>query len=313
MKDRRDKGRQKRLTSRDPSRTVIDASKFSSQVADLAMTLINLLERDAQRKFPKLSFPSDIAAILRQIRGTYNLIRFINADDTRDDNPDYRYPYSLVSLPLIRTMIDGFYNITALLESPARARTFRIDGFFRLRAALAADELHYGNEPGWKHYLEERKEQLELSIRRNELTDPELSDKANRWPLLGAYLKQRLWTRNQDLLSRFLLGKWREYSSISHACYSGLYDLFSFISDDQVPSEKRDQLNEAVDLNVAMHYGRAAGVLLCALSEIQHFFKFDSADIDQRLRDLWEAMVPVYELREFYDYRYNSLLRVRKV
>jgi hypothetical protein len=58
-----------------------------------------------------------------------------------------------------------------------------------------------------------------------------------------------------------------------------------------------------------MHIGRAAGILLCLLTELQHFYKFDDFDIDKRLRKVWMAMIPLYEVRELYDFRYNTILR----
>jgi hypothetical protein len=45
-----------------------------------------------------------------------------------------------------------------------------------------------------------------------------------------------------------------------------------------------------------MHFARAAVIFLCLLTEIQHYFKFEGANIDKRLRDIWTAMLAIYEL-----------------
>lgn len=68
-------------------------------------------------------------------------------------------------------------------------------------------------------------------------------------------------------------------------------------------------MEDASERNIALHFGRAAGLLLCLLTEIQHFFRFDGAEIDKRIGQLWAAMIPMIEIRELYDYRFKGLLR----
>jgi hypothetical protein len=55
-------------------------------------------------------------------------------------------------------MIDGFYNCTALLDDPARARSFRISGLYRKREALRADEAKYCHDPVWEDSLKNSRE-----------------------------------------------------------------------------------------------------------------------------------------------------------
>ena len=46
------------------------------------------------------------------------------------------------------------------------------------------------------------------------------------------------------------------------------------------------------------------------LKKKDNFFRaFDDFDIDKRLRRVWTAMIPIYEVRELYDFRYNTILR----
>ena len=105
------------------------------------------------------------------------------------------------------------------------------------------------------------------------------------------------------------LGLWKEYSSISHASYDALLYLFPYIATDIIPFEKRDEVDDSSIRNMTMHYARAAGILLCLLTEIQDFFKFEGASIDKRLSEIWEAMIPIYEIKELYDLRYKKLLK----
>lgn len=309
LKERAEKNKHERLSTRKPGVTVIDASKFSTPLSELAVTLTYKVEREGSKIFRDSAIPVDTGVILRQLTQTYNLFRFINGDETRFENSAYRQSYSFVILPLVRTMIDGFYNCTALLDAPSRSRAFRISGYYRMRESLQADEARYSDDPLWKEYLIELRQNFEREMRVEGVSNIDLDDKANKWPLLGEYLKNQPDTPHKEMLRKLTLGFWKEYSSISHASYDGLVSLYPFIASDRVPHESRPNLEDAADRHITMHFGRAAGLLLCLLTEIQHFYKFYGADIDKRLGQLWAAMIPIVEIRELYDYRYKDLLR----
>jgi hypothetical protein len=274
--------------------------------------MTNKVEREGEALFPNSTAPHDVSVILRQIRSTYNLICWVNADDIRYGEVGYLLQYSFVILPLVRTMIDGFYNATALLDDPTRARKFRISGYFRKREALRADEARYGSDPEWAASLADTRARLTLTMRVDGFSDADLDDKGNMWPLLGKYLevtKANPDTKHKQLLRHLTLGFWKEYSSVSHASFDGLGEIYPFIATDRLPHEMREQVKIAGLRRITMHIGRAAGLLLCLLTELQHFFRFDDFDIDKRLKAVWEAMVPLYEVRELYEFRYKSILR----
>ena len=307
LKERAEKSKQKRLGSRKPDTISIDASKFSAQLSELANAIALKVEREGPRVMPSSPIPVDTCVILRQLTQTYNLIRFINADDTRFENAAYHQPYSFVLLPLIRTMIDGFYNCTAMLDDPSRSRVFRISGLYRMRETLEADESRYSEDIRWKQHLSKARDTLEDMMRVDAISDADLANPKNKWPLLGTYLKGRD-TPHKQMLRKLTLGFWREYSSISHASFDGLLSIFPFIASG-IPHEMRGEVEDAAERDIAMHFGRTAGLLLCLLTEIQHFYKFDGAEIDKRLGQLWAAMIPMVEIRELYDYRFKGLLR----
>lgn len=145
---------------------------------------------------------------------------------------------------------------------------------------------------------------------RNEgFTDADLDDKTYRWPLLGQYVKRGPCTPHRQIIEKLTLGFWQQYSSISHASFDGLLEIFPFIAVDCIPHDQRASVYDAAERHLVRHFARAAGLLLCLLTEIQNFYKFDCARIDERLNELWTAMLPLVEVKEFYDLRYKNMLR----
>jgi hypothetical protein len=293
----------------DPTVPVLDAGTFAQPLADVTRIVTNAVEREGPKAFLHPTISIDVSIILRHLRETYNLISWVNADDFRFGVLGYRTPYSFVILPVVRTMIDGFYNATAMLDDPSRARNFRISGYYRKREALQADEARYGTNPLWQADFSHRRKALADGMRADQFTKADLDDKNNKWPLLSVYLKSNPDTPHKRLLRHLTLGFWKEYSAISHSSFDALVDLFPFIATDLVPHEHRDKVQTNALRLITMHIGRAGGLLLCLLTELQHFFKFNDFEIDRRLRQVWTAMVPLYEVRELYDFRYNSILR----
>lgn len=309
IKERQDNLKQEFWRIADPNVPVIDAGTFEQPLADVARIITNKVERDGPSVFPSSTITIDTSVILRQLSATYHLICWVNADDFRFGVVGYRTAYSFVILPLVRTMIDGFYNATAMLDDPTRALKFRISGYFRMREALQADETRYGTDPHWQEDFSRRRKMLADVMREEGVTDADLDDKKNKWPLLSAYLNSAPDNPHKQLLRHLTLGIWKEYSAISHSSFDALAYLYPFIATDRLPHEHRDNVQPAGLRHITMHIGRAGGLLLCLLTELQNFFKFNDFEIDKRLRQVWMAMTPIYEVRELYDFRYKNLLR----
>ena len=53
---------------------------------------------------------------------------------------------------------------------------------------------------------------------------------------------------------------------------------------------------------------RVAVFLLCMITEVQSYFRFDGAHINQRLHQVWNALLPAPEVRELYEERYSKLM-----
>lgn len=166
----------------DPTVPVIDAGTFAKPLAEVTRIVTNKVERDGQVTFPNSTVPIDVGVILRQLHETYNLISWVNADDIRFGVVGYRTPYSFVILPLVRTMIDGFYNATAMLDDPVRARKFRISGHYRKRESLQADEARYGADPEWQADFSHRRTAIAAGMRAEQITTEDLDNRNNRWP-----------------------------------------------------------------------------------------------------------------------------------
>jgi len=66
---------------------------------------------------------------------------------------------------------------------------------------------------------------------------------------------------------------------------------------------------------MSMHIMRAAAVLLCIVTELQAHFLFDDdgAQIHPRIHAIWNALLPVFEVKELYSERYEQLMKDRRI
>lgn len=261
----------------------------------------------------------DIYYLLRYSHQIYNFFCFVNADERRQKDFNYRIPYSVVNLPLVRTMIDCLYNISAILTSPGpRAYQFRESGLRQMLRAVDADEQRYGGNPAWDNWIRRYREFIDRDMKGTGITKADV-ESAKLWPTLGKYLKARKktpLTAHQEFLKKLTLGFWQEYSGISHATFQGLVPIASFLAPKDLPHERRPLMEESMKRIVALHLSRVAGILLCTSTEIQAYFRFDrdqNARIDQRLHKTWNALTALPEIKELYDGRYSKLMRDKNI
>lgn len=59
---------------------------------------------------------------------------------------------------------------------------------------------------------------------------------------------------------------------------------------------------------VFLSVSRAAAILLCLLTEVQAYFRFEGANINKRLHDVWKALNVAFEIKELYQKRYRKLM-----
>jgi hypothetical protein len=81
-----------------------------------------------------------------------------------------------------------------------------------------------------------------------------------------------------------------------------------YFIEDALPHANRTQIENAYPVFMTQHLGRAALILLCLVTELQFFFRFDGADINKRIMEMWKALVPLFEAKELYDEHYAGLL-----
>ena len=134
----------------------IDAGTFQKQLVQLAETVAQKVKREAPGLLPGVpAFVSfDLHILTRQAMHTYDLFFYLNADERREKDCYWRPAYSVVTLPLIRNMIDCLYNITSILQNPgANGRWFRMSGFKKMLDALDEDKARYSGRPEWDRWI----------------------------------------------------------------------------------------------------------------------------------------------------------------
>ena len=228
---------------------------------------------------------------------------------------DDRVAYSIVTLPLIRRMIDCFYNITAMLADPMKGFQFRASGYKQTLAALESDEKRYGGDPSWDAYIASRRKQIGLSIRVDGLTVEQVKN-AKIWPTLSAYLRVKKnvpLTPHQSLLKKLTYGMWQEYSGMAHGTFQGLMPTAMFYLPKPGPDSNRESFEDISERAISMHIARVAAILLCIVSEVQASFQFEGASINHRLHQVWNALISMPEIGELYDDRYARLMKDRGI
>ena len=63
----------------------------------------------------------------------------------------------------------------------------------------------------------------------------------------------------------------------------------------------------------SLHLLRASTVLLATITELQAYFKFDGANINKRIREIWDVLLVHMDVKELYDARYVQLMKERGI
>jgi hypothetical protein len=295
----------------------LDASTFQRKLETLAEVLAQKLRREA----PKLlgATPSyvsvDLHVMLRQMIYSYNLFFYLNADERVEGDPHYRKQYSIVMLPLIRNMIDCFYNITSILQNPAlKGFEFRSSGYKAKLEAFNDDAAKYGGQPEWDEWIARGRAFLRQDMLNNGFKESEVLH-ASQWPTLGRYVKSPqtggAFSPHQQALKLLNYGPWREYSALAHTTFDGLLETAASYIVDMLPHEDRPKLDEIHPIRLSTHIAQAAGILICVVTELQAYFHFDDAGacINERIHEVWNALIPTFTVKELYTKRYAQLMQ----
>jgi hypothetical protein len=299
-------------TDNEPLKYGIDARTFQEPLAKLAETISLKVQREGVNLINPRFVAADIYIMMRQVLKIYELFFYLNAGVRRSD-PAWHIGYPAAILPLVRSLIDCLYNITTVLESPAESgRHFRASGYRQMLEAITEDERRYGGDPQWDAHNLERRKAANFDMRVNHFTFDEV-EKVRYWPTLGRYLHEAPSTPNKVFLEKLTFGFWREYSGMAHAAFHGLIPTASFFAPRDVPLELRSHFEAHADGMLSMHLLRVVGILLCILTEVQGHFRFDGARINERILEMWAAVLPALEIKELYDLRYAQLMRDRGI
>ena len=295
----------------------IDATKFQNQLGELATTIAYKVQREGGDLIRSRTAAEDIYIMVRLAQRAYDLFFYLNAEEHRK-NPSWRAYYTFVVLPVIRSMIDYLYNITVMLEEPRiKPAEFRRSGYRMAFEALDEDEQKYANnpDPRWAEWFKKRRGHLELGLRRDGFKFDEVMAQ-NKWPTLSGYLRLKKGvasTEHQRFLRSLTYGYWREYSDYAHGTFQGLMRTAMPYLEHDLPHEERPKLEEASLKDIFHHMTRASAVLLCILTELQAFFRFDGARINERLRDVWAALLPAPDVKDLHDLRYAQLMKEKGI
>ena len=300
-----------------PVPIVIDASTFQKPLGELAVTMALKIEREAMSLIgAPMYVPIDIGVLLRSSNETLNLLWYINADETQTQ-PGFRPIYSIVSASLVRNLIDNLYNITFILRDPPHnGLAFRVAGIKKEQLDLNEDELRYGGQPEWDTWLTDSREKLSLNMRGLNVTQAEV-DSQQPWKTLGKYLSEKgpggSLNDHQVFLSTFVYGPWREYSALAHGGPEALRDVGMYYTYKEQPFEDRPKIEDALERTRSLHLMRASLVLLATITELQIFFRFTDANIDSRIRKIWDAVLVHFEAKELYDGHYKALMEQKGI
>jgi hypothetical protein len=221
-----------------------------------------------------------------------------------------------VAFTNIRSLIDCLYNVTYILEDPAeRAKVYRLSGLTKLIENHKEERLRYGKDPEWDDHLSKSAARLRHTVRISGFDPDAMPTEKAKWPTMGKYLSQSHGKDNphSQFLRIFAYGQWREYSNLSHASLEGLLVNGVHFVKDSLPHEIRPNIDAAFPQTMTMHVARAAALLICIVTELQAYCRFDGARINERVREVWSALMPVYEVRELYDGRYKALMAEKAI
>ena len=305
----------------------VDARTFQDTLGELAATMSQKVFREGRNHIPGPEYiAEDITTLIRYAAAVYNFLNYLNADERRKNDCWWFVRYGVTAMSLVRALIDCLYNVMSILENPTeRAVTYRKSGLKKTLDDLDEDLERYGGNRAREEYIEQRRQAVELLVRASGFTVNEVRQlrKHELWPTFGTYVKNlqpgATRTETQEFLKAFTHMEWRQYSALSHGAYEafigtlGMVPVGAYYMNDFLPHEVRDRLDDTYDAFLGVHLGRSATVLLCLLTEVQAYCRFDGANIDERICRVWAALQALPTTKELYDGRYAGLMRDRGI
>jgi hypothetical protein len=293
----------------------INAKTFQEPLWRLAETVAQKVHREGVKYLRAPEFvAADLFMVIRQAVATYNALFYLNADERREHDCYWNNKYGVVTAPIVRSMIDCLYNVTAILENPPEnGLAYRKSGLKKRLVDIEEDQQNYGGRPEWDSYNEKQRWALRGLIEASGFTEEEIRQ-AKSWPTLGIYIqgKTENLTPNRRFLKTFTHLQWRQYSALSHGAFEGYIGEIpagAYFVIDSLPHDERPKIETMYLAFLTKHIGRAAMILLCLITEVQAYFRFEGAEINQRITDMWASLMGFFEAKELYEERYAALMK----
>lgn len=308
-----DNDRQEKLRGLYPNLKPIDAATFQDQLIKLSEVLTQKVKREGVGAGVPEWVLHDLFVLMRLAQQCFVYLSYMNADERREGDVYWREQYSVLALSSIRTLIDCLYTITVIIENPVtQGRNFRLGGMKKFLLNLEEEEARYGSRPEWQQHFQDRRRLLAAMLAQTGVVEADART-AKNWPTFGRYLSDCYGndTPLQSFFRSLTLGSWSDYSALMHASFEGLLPNMAHFVTDALPHESRPKLRVQFLPYITMHLCRAAAILVCILTEIQVRFRYDqekTAKVDERLREVWRALIVAFEPREFYEERYRALM-----
>ena len=275
----------------------IDAATFQPQLLSLAETLALKVDREGVSIFAVPSYVhQDLFVLLRYAKHAFGFLSYLNADERRSEDIYWREQHSILGLTAVRKIIDCLYTITRILGDLAKhGRQYRMSGLKKFMLNLEEEERKYKDRPEWEPHFEMRRQLLERVMAEVGVQSEEVAT-AKTLKTLGAHLREVYGKENEmeTFLRSLTLGSWSDYSALAHASFEGIIPHGLYFIQDVLPHDMRPIVAENWPRFISMHLSRAAGVLLCILTEVQAKYQFDkegTARINERLREIWNALL----------------------
>jgi len=295
----------------------IDAKTFQEPLGRLASTMAQLVIREGIKHIAGPPYAgADIGTMVRYAASIYNLLNYLNADERRKGDCYWYFRYGVTAMSLIRSLIDCLYNVTAILENVVEnGPAYRKSGLKKTLDDLNEDYERYRGQEIWELFVEERRKGVSKIAEVSGFTMDEIRQQ-KMWPTLGTYVRTLqpggALTEHQQFLKTFTLLNWRQYSALSHGAFEafigtlGAMPVGAYYVDDFLPEEHEEKLGNAYEMLLATHLGRSGTVLLCLLTEIQVYCRFEGHNVNERICKLWAALLPLFEANELYQGRYRK-------
>ncbi len=235
--------------------------------------------------------------------------------DTHREEYGWQWEHIILLPPANRMVLDSLFNVVFMLEDlEARSVWYHKSGWREQKMEYERFLSEYGNDPEWAEWLPRCAQFIETGRKLFQITDAEAADPAGKikpWPNPGKMANYRVGPAGRPPDRQFLhyLNDWfyRDHSALSHMSFSGEVKLGGILFRRELGDQQQQKLNEELLPRLMSSQAcRAAILLLCLISEVEHYFKF-GGDVPLRVLDLWHIFMPDFpEAKELFEKRYSS-------